>query len=197
MPGQEASRTAPWLGHAHTARTLNLHDQRIDRVGQVGDLASAQGSAGLRQGVHLLAREPGLALRQVQRRLVQRHWKIGAGGARGFQHRLEIGGQQTLRGAGQGIDPVRLQPGHQPRALLIRTADTQAPHFATQRCKYGARALTALQPGVPGFVQGIVLKAGQLRPTHRRPPALGLHHDARQGASVVHPTSTGRRHGPG
>ena len=68
---------------AQPARALDLQHQRIQRVGDVGDLAPAQRGLRRRQRVELLARPVGLARRQVGGRRVQRHL-VGAARACGW-----------------------------------------------------------------------------------------------------------------
>jgi hypothetical protein len=72
------------------ARALNLQQQRVERVGHVGDLAAMQ--CGLRsgQGVDLRPREPGLVRGRVGWRCIQGHAHGAARHAAGIDLRLEV-----------------------------------------------------------------------------------------------------------
>lgn len=109
--------------------------------------------------------------------------------AHGVQVGLEVAGQQAIGAALQRFYAVGLQALHDPAALLLGRGDAQAAHVATQRREGRGRALAAAQPGVPGLVQGVGVKAGQLAPGHGHPAALGLGQRARHGRRS-------RGHGP-
>ena len=85
----------------------------------------------------------------------------------------------------QRLYAVRLQSLQHPLALLRARGQTQQPDIGTKRRERNTRTLTTLDPGVPGFMQGIIGETGQFGPAHRYPAALGLLHDGRQGPAIL------------
>ena len=98
------------LGDAHAARALDLQHQRVERVGQPGDLAAAQ----LRHAPPAACRSPGACTRACG-------WPAwpaagtaaracrAVGCARGVQQRLVVAGEQALGTGLQRLDAVGLQ----------------------------------------------------------------------------------------
>ena len=143
--------------------------QGIHRVGQKCNLPPLEHGLRRRQRIDFLTRVPGFALRQPGWRLINGHPKLGTGRSRPLQHWLEITSKQALRPARQGIDPVGLQPFHQPGTLLLHRSDAETPHLTAKRRKHRTRSLATLEPGVPGLVQRIKAPARQFAPRGRHP----------------------------
>ena len=131
------------------ARALHLQRQRVQRIGDVGDLAPAQRRHRRRQRFELLPRPVGLAGRQVGRRPVQRHAIRAAPLARGVDERLEVAGGQAFGRAVVRLDAVRLQPLHQPgsrgrvvdrRSRAARRRTARSRRAAGVRSRAAARA---------------------------------------------------------
>ncbi len=128
------------LEHLQPPGTLDLQQQGIHRIGQPGDLLTAQRRLGLRQRFHLLARVPGLARSQALRRPVQRYRKLRPWQARGLQHRFEIGREHAVGDLlRRRLDPVGLQSPRHPVALLDAVGQAQQPDLRAQGWRTRAR----------------------------------------------------------
>ncbi len=166
------------------ARALDLQQQRIDRVGQPGDLLALERGPGLRRALHLLPAVPGRAVLDAGRQPVQRHAEAGIGQPARVHDRLVVAGQQALGLAGRCAQAVGLQAPHQPVMLFLGAGQRELAHLGADRAEAGRGPLAAAQPGVPGLVQGVIAPARQFAPARRGPDALAARDRLRQRLAV-------------
>ena len=173
------------LGQLQPARALDLQDQRIERVGDVGQRAAAQRRPARPAG----CRSAGASSRAcvASGRAAARRAGCGSacvGTPRGLDQRLEVAGDQAFGNAVVRLDPVRLQMLLQPGARrgVAGRASRLMRASRADRGPVARRAFAAAQQRRPELAAAVVRPSPADRSSRRRHPARMGAQDGRCGA---------------